>query len=37
MNRVHVPGIQLVPELSLKATDSLYTQCRHFEPLHEEV
>ena len=34
---VHAQGNQLVPELLLKPSDTLHTQCRHIEHLHEEV
>ena len=34
---VHVLGNQLLPELLLKPSDTLRTQCRHIEHLHEEV
>ena len=34
---VHIRGIQLVPQLLLKCPDTLYTQCRHIEHLHEGV
>ena len=30
-------GNQLVPELLSKPSDTLHTQCRHIEHLHEEV
>ena len=33
---VHARGNQLVPELLLKPSDTLYTQCIHVEHLHEE-
>ena len=34
---VHARGNQLVPEFLLKPSDTLHTQCRHIEHLHEEV
>ena len=34
---VHAQGNQLVPELLLKASDTLHAQCRQIEHLHEEV
>ena len=34
---VHTRGIQLVLELLLLASDTLYTQCRDNEHLHEEI
>ena len=34
---VHARGNQLVPELLLKPSDTLHTQSRHIEHLHEEV
>ena len=33
---VHAPGNHLTPELLLKPSDTLATQCRHIEHLHEE-
>ena len=32
---VHSRGIQLVSEILLLASDTLHTQCRHIEYLHE--
>ena len=34
---VHSRGNQLIPELSQKLSDTLHTQCRHIEQLHEKV
>ena len=34
---VHAGGNQLVPELLLKPSCTLHTECRHIEHLHEEV
>ena len=34
---VHAWGNQLVPHLLLNPSDTLCTQCRHIEHLHEEV
>ena len=34
---VHARGNQLVPKLLLKPSDTLHTQCRYIEHLHEEV
>ena len=34
---VYARGNQLVPERLLKPSDTLHTQCRHIEHLHEEV
>ena len=34
---VHTQGIQLVPELLLLASDTLYTQCRDIEHLLEDI
>ena len=37
MFSVHTRGIQLVAELLLFASDTLHTQCRHLEHLHEDI
>ena len=34
---VHTRGIQLVPELLLRAFATLYTQCRDIEHLHKAI
>ena len=34
---MHARENQLVPELLLKPSETLHTQCRHIEHLHEEV
>ena len=34
---VHTRGIQLVEELLLFASDTLHSQCRHLEHMHEDI